>query len=126
MAAEVQLFPEAAPGSEFAMTGDGASPSAWSPVMFEFPSDDYFANSRNKELVKGVFEESRKNLVRALAELSPSADQAIAAKARRVWSSFPDEMSKIAARKGKRTGSVHELTRSKDEWLKALRAKDEL
>jgi hypothetical protein len=121
-----QLFQEAAVGGDSESSVTAALPLVWTPAMFELPPSDEFLKGANKQWAKGAIEESRNNLVNALQELSPSVDRALEAKARQVWLAFRDEMSKIAARRGKRTGLVQELTRSKGDWIKALHARDEL
>jgi len=98
----------------------------WSVEMFELPSDDQLAKLGNTELLRRSVEASRSEFVIALAELSPNRDESMAAKSQQVWSAFLAPLSRIAARKGRRASPVQEVTRSKDDWLKALCAKDEL
>jgi hypothetical protein len=59
----------------------------------------------------------------AMEECQPAIDEATA---RRAWSSFVAELSLNAARSEKQVRTVEDLARSKKQWLRVLRAKEEL
>jgi HD superfamily phosphohydrolase len=111
-------------GDLFAGVGEPLVLEWWADV-FELPSDEKLANVANKEVARSAFASGRANLILALKEM-PQTDRPTAAKVQQRWLAYcNEEVSKVAARKGKAADSAVQA-RSKDEWLKALRAKDAL
>jgi hypothetical protein len=84
---------------------------------------DLAPNTPNREMAAAAARASLGTLWDAMEECQPALDEA---KARHAWSSFLAELTPDAARKEKRVRTVEDLARTKKEWLKVFRAKEQL
>jgi HD superfamily phosphohydrolase len=121
-----QAQPSPSPDEQFPGSAPDVVAADWSTDMFELPSDEQLAKFGITELLKVTVEASRSEFIKALFEFSPSRNEGITKKSEQVWSAFLAALSKSAARKVKGESPNQKLTRGKDDWLRALRTKDEL
>jgi hypothetical protein len=98
-------------------------PSPTGFLALEPPIGTLAPNTRNREMATAAVRASLATFWEALEECGPAISEA---EARRAWSSFVAELSLNAARKENRVQTIEDLSRSKKQWLKVLRAQEEL